>query len=146
MNHKFNDLFHNIQTTKYSCDKKNHDKNLWSILLLYKTTSVIIYGLFIHLKSTSIMFSKVVCDKMVVCETTYKYSMHELIERKKRNTDSSETADEVASASNNNDNSLGDSCFGGLSEEKIKELQEELDKAKEEYENSYSSKSRCEIQ
>lgn len=43
----------------------------------------------------------------------------------------------------NKDNNDIDTCAGGLTDEKIKELQAELDRAKED--NSFSTKSRCVI-
>lgn len=94
------------------------------------------------------MLSKVVCDNVVYCETAQKYLLQELAgskKRKARGTDSMEVINEPTVSNNNDDNSLGTSCLGTLDEDKIKEIQDELDRAKEEHDN-YSTKSRCEIQ
>lgn len=47
--------------------------------------------------------------------------------------------------SSNNVNELG-TCFGGLDENETRRIQEELDRAKEESDNRFSTKSRCTIQ
>lgn len=48
-------------------------------------------------------------------------------------------------SSTKNENEIG-TCSGGLDEDETKKLQDELERAKEESENSFNTKSRCEIQ
>lgn len=45
---------------------------------------------------------------------------------------------------NNSDDNIG-TCFGGLDDEESRKLKEELDRAREEGQNNYSTKSRCVI-
>lgn len=51
----------------------------------------------------------------------------------------------LESVENKDEKNRLDSCTGELSEENLRKIQEELDKAKEESNNNYSSSSRCVI-